>query len=149
LERTPFLTGEYRHALDDRGRVAVPARFRPRLSAGATITRWLDTCVAVYPRDAWEELADKLRALPLTNAQARQFARFMASGAVDAELDKQGRLLVPQYLRSYAGLETGEVVVVGALNRLEIWTPGAWEPYRGRMEDEPEALAEQLQDLGI
>jgi MraZ protein len=149
VERTPFLTGEYRHALDDRGRVAVPARFRPRLSAGATITRWLDSCIAVYPRDAWEELAEKLRGLPLTNPQAREFARFMASGAVDAELDKQGRLLVPQYLRGYAGLETGEVVVVGALNRLEIWNPSSWEPYRGRMENEPEALAEQLQDLGI
>lgn len=149
MERTPFLTGEYRHALDDRGRVAVPARFRPRLSAGTTITRWLDTCVAVYPRDAWEELAEKLRALPLTNPQARQFSRFMASGAVDAELDKQGRLLVPQYLRTYAGLAIGEVVVVGALNHLEIWNPSAWEPYRGRMENEPEALAEQLQDLGI
>ena len=149
MERTPFLTGEYRHALDDRGRVAVPARFRTRLSDGATLTRWLDTCIAVYPRDAWEELADKLRALPLTNQRAREFSRFMASGAVEAELDKQGRLLVPQYLRSYAGLETGEVVVVGALNRLEIWAPSAWEPYRGRMENEPEAVAEQLQDLGI
>jgi MraZ protein len=85
----------------------------------------------------------------LTNPQAREFARFMSSGAVDAELDKQGRLLVPQYLRTYAGLETGEVVVVGALNRLEIWTPSAWEPYRSRIEGAPEALAEQLQDLGI
>jgi MraZ protein len=149
VERTGFLIGEYRHALDDRGRVAVPSRFRQRLSGGATITRWLDACVAVYPRDAWEELAEKLRALPLSNPQAREFARFMASGAVDAELDKQGRLLVPQYLRTYAGLETGEVVVVGALNHLEIWSASAWDPYRGRMEDQPEAVAEKLQDLGI
>jgi MraZ protein len=149
VERTGFLIGEYRHALDDRGRVAVPSRFRQRLSGGATITRWLDACVAVYPRDAWEELAEKLRALPLSNPQAREFARFMASGAVDAELDKQGRLLVPQYLRTYAGLETGEVVVVGALNHLEIWSASALDPYRGRMEDQPEAVAEKLQDLGI
>jgi MraZ protein len=149
VERSAFLTGEYRHALDDRGRVAVPARFRTRLAEGTTLTRWLDSCIAVYPRDAWEELAEKLRALPLTNPQAREFARFMASGAVEAELDKQGRLLVPQYLRQYAALEPGEVVVVGALNRLEIWSAAAWEPYRGRMENAPEALAEQLQDLGI
>lgn len=149
MERTPFLTGEYRHALDDRGRVAVPARFRTRLATGATVTRWLDSCIAVYPRDAWEELAEKLRSLPLTNPQARQFARFMASGAVEVELDKQGRILVPQYLRTYAGLEAGELVVVGALNHLEIWAPAAWEPYRGRMENAPEDLAEQLQDLGI
>lgn len=149
MERNPFLTGEYRHALDDRGRIAVPARFRARLSAGATLTRWLDSCIAVYPRDAWAELAEKLRGLPLTSTSAREFARFMSSGAVDVELDKQGRLLVPGFLRSYAGLEPGEVVVVGALNRLEIWTPTAWEPYRARIENAPEALAEQLQDLGI
>ena len=149
MERTPFLTGEYRHALDDRGRIAVPARFRTRLSEGATLTRWLDKCIAVFPRDAWEELAEKLRSLPLTSPQAREFARFMASGAVEAELDQQGRLLVPSYLRTYAALEMGEVIVVGALNRLEIWAPGAWEPYRDRIENAPEALAEQLQDLGI
>jgi MraZ protein len=149
LERTPFLTGEYRHALDDRGRIAVPARFRTRMAEGATLTRWLDACLAVFPRDAWAELAEKLRSLPLTSTQARQFGRFMSSGAVDVELDRQGRLLVPGYLRSYAGLEPGEVIVVGALNRLEIWAPSAWEPYRSRIEDAPEALAEQLQDLGI
>jgi MraZ protein len=149
VERTPFLTGEYRHALDDRGRIAVPSRFRGRLSDGATLTRWLDACLAVFPRDAWAELAEKLRGLPLTSTKAREFARFMSSGAVEVELDKQGRLLVPGYLRTYAALEPGEVIVVGALNRLEIWAPAAWEPYRARIEDAPEALAEQLQDLGI
>ena len=149
MERTPFLTGEYRHTLDDRGRVAVPARFRARLAEGATLTRWLDSCVAVFPREAWDELADKLRALPVGSADARQFARFMASGAVEVDLDRQGRLLVPGYLRAYAGLQPGEVVVVGALSRLEIWAPSAWEPYRSRIEGSPEALAEQLQDLGI
>lgn len=149
MERTPFLTGEYRHALDDRGRIAVPARFRGRLSEGATLTRWLDACLAVFPRDAWAELAEKLRGLPLTSTKAREFGRFMSSGAVDVELDRQGRLLVPGYLRTYAALEPGEVIVVGALNRLEIWAPAAWEPYRSRIEGAPEALAEQLQDLGI
>jgi transcriptional regulator MraZ len=149
LERTPFLTGEYRHALDDRGRIAVPARFRLRLAEGATLTRWLDECLAVFPRDAWAELAEKLRSLPLTSTQAREFARFMASGAVEVELDRQGRLLVPGYLRTYAALQPGEVIIVGVLNRLELWAPSAWEPYRSRIEDAPEALAEQLQDLGI
>lgn len=149
MERTPFLTGEYRHALDDRGRIAVPARFRARLAEGATLTRWLDACLAVFPREAWDELAGKLRGLPLTSAKAREFGRFMSSGAVEVELDRQGRLLVPGYLRTYAGLEPGEVIVVGALNRLEIWAPSAWQPYRSRIEDAPEALAEQLQDLGI
>lgn len=149
MERASFLTGEFRHALDDRGRVAIPVRFRPRLAAGATLARWLDGCLAVFPADAWSELAGKLQALPTTNAAARQFGRFMSSGAVEVELDRQGRLLVPGYLRSYAGLELGELVVVGALNRLEIWAPSRWQPYRSQIEDEPEALAEHLADLGI
>ncbi len=149
MDRISFLTGEFRHALDDRGRVAIPARFRPRLGQGATLARWLDGCLAIFPADAWEELAAKLQALPTTNAAARQFGRFMSSGAVEVELDKQGRVLVPGYLREYAAIESGEVVVVGALNRLEIWAPSAWQPYRSKIEDEPEALAEHLAELGI
>ncbi|MDQ6682889.1 MAG: division/cell wall cluster transcriptional repressor MraZ [Chloroflexota bacterium] len=149
MDRPAFLTGEYRHALDDRGRVAVPMRFRARLGEGATLARWLDGCLAVFPHEEWGDLAAKLRGLPLTNPRAREFARFMSSGAVDAELDRQGRLLVPAYLREYAGLQVGEVVVVGALNRLEIWAPSAWQPYRSKIEDAPEELAEHLEDLGI
>jgi MraZ protein len=149
MQPSSFLTGEFRHTLDDRSRVAVPVRFRTRLAEGATLARWLDKCLGLFPRDEWEELAAKLRALPITNANAREFGRFMSSGAVDVELDKQGRVLVPGYLREYAGLSEGEVVVVGALNRLEIWSPAAWLPYRARIEDAPEALAEHLADLGI
>jgi MraZ protein len=149
MERTSFLTGEFRHALDDRGRVAVPARFRGRLGEGATLARWLDRCLGLFPQDEWEELAAKLRGLPLTNPRAREFARFMSSGAVEVDLDRQGRVLVPSYLREYAGITEGEVVVVGALNRLELWAPSAWQPYRAKIEDEPEALAEHLADLGI
>jgi len=135
--------------MDDRGRVAVPARFRARLAEGATLARWLDGCLGVFPRDAWEALATKLRDLPMASGSAREFARFMASGAIEAELDRQGRLLIPGYLRTYAGLEIGEVIVVGALSRLEIWAPARWEPYRSKIENAPEELAEHLQDLGI
>jgi MraZ protein len=149
MERAAFLTGEFRHALDDRGRVAVPIRFRPRLAQGATLARWLDGCLAVFPAETWDDLAARLQALPTTNAAARQFGRFMSSGALEVGLDRQGRLLVPGYLREYAGLDLGEVVVVGALNRLEIWSPTRWQPYRSQIEDSPEALAEHLADLGI
>ena len=149
MQPSSFLTGEFRHTLDDRSRVAVPVRFRTRLAQGATLARWLDKCLGLFPHDEWEELAAKLRGLPLTNPNAREFARFMSSGAVDVELDKQGRILVPGYLREYAGLSEGEVIVVGALNRLEIWAPAAWLPYRSKIEDEPEALAEHLAGLGI
>ena len=149
MQPSSFLTGEFRHTLDDRSRVAVPVRFRTRLAQGATLARWLDRCLGLFPHDEWEELAAKLRGLPLTNPNAREFARFMSSGAVEVELDKQGRILVPGYLREYAGLTEGEVIVVGALNRLEIWAPAAWLPYRSKIEDEPEALAEHLAGLGI
>jgi MraZ protein len=149
MQPSSFLTGEFRHTLDDRSRVAVPVRFRTRLAEGATLARWLDKCLGLFPHDEWDELAAKLRGLPLTNARAREFARFMSSGAVEVQLDKQGRILVPGYLREYAGLSEGEVIVVGALNRLEIWAPAAWLPYRSKIEDEPEALAEHLADLGI
>jgi MraZ protein len=149
MPQAPFLTGEFRHALDDRGRIAIPVRFRARLAPGATLARWLDRCLGLFPVEEWASLAEKIRALPMTNPNAREFARFMSSGAVDVELDRQGRLLVPSYLREYAGLSEGEVVVVGALNRLEIWAPSAWQPYRAKIEDAPEELAAHLQDLGI
>jgi len=149
MAQASFLTGEFRHALDDRGRIAIPSRFRGRMAEGATLARWLDRCLGVFPAEEWNVLAEKLRALPMTNPNAREFARFMSSGAVDVELDRQGRLLVPSYLREYAGLTDGEAVVVGALNRLEIWAPSAWQPYRTRIEDAPEELAAHLQDLGI
>jgi MraZ protein len=149
MAQATYFTGEFRHALDDRGRIAIPVRFRPRLAEGATLARWLDRCLGVFPADEWSSLAEKIRALPMTNPNAREFARFMSSGAADVELDRQGRLLVPSYLREYAGLSEGEVMVVGALNRLEIWAPSAWQPYRAKIEDAPEELAAHLQDLGI
>jgi MraZ protein len=149
MAQATYFTGEFRHALDDRGRVAIPVRFRPRLAEGATLARWLDRCLGVFPTDEWSSLVEKIRALPMTNTNAREFARFMSSGAVDVELDRQGRLLVPAYLREYARLTEGEVMVVGALNRLEIWAPSAWQPYRAKIEDAPDELAAHLQDLGI
>lgn len=149
MDRSSTFTGEFRHALDDRGRVAIPVRFRARLAAGATLARWLDGCLSVFPAEAWDELAEKLRQLPVTNRNAREFARFMSSGAVDVELDRQGRLLIPGYLREYAAIGTGEVVVVGALNRIELWAPARWQPYRAGLEEAPETLAEHLADLGI
>jgi MraZ protein len=147
-ERTTF-TGEFRHTLDERGRVAIPARFRGRLAQGATLARWLDGCLALFPVDEWDALAAKLRGLPSTDPVGRQFSRFMSSGAVEVELDRQGRILVPGYLRDYAGLAGGEVVLVGALGRLELWAAPRWERYRSSLEESPEALAERLADLGI
>ena len=143
-----MFTGEYRHSVDAKGRIAVPARFRARLQDGAFVSRWLDACLAIWARDAWERLAAKVAALPtVENAGARAFSRFVFASAVGVDLDAQGRFVLPAYLREAAGLK-GEAVVVGSLDHAEIWAPARWDDYRRALE-EPEALAAHLAGLGI
>jgi MraZ protein len=140
-------TGEYHHAIDDKGRVAVPARFRAELAGGALVSKWIDGCLALHPRGEWDVLATKVSSLPVTDAGARTFQRFIFGAAFEVELDRQGRVVIPAVLREFAGLES-DAVVVGSRNHLELWEPGAWATYSARM-DEPEALAQHLQGLGI
>jgi MraZ protein len=140
-------TGEYRHAVDEKGRLSVPARFRAQLDGGAVVARWLDTCLAIFPRPAWEDLATKVGSLPITDASARIFQRYVFAGAFEAELDRQGRILVPTSLRTFAELE-GEAVVVGSRDHAEIWAPPRWDDYRRGLED-PDALAQAIAGLGI
>ena len=142
-----MFTGEYRHTVDDKGRLAVPVRFRADLAQGAVVSKWIDGCLALFPRAAWDELAEKTAALPVTDQGARTFQRFLFGTAFDIELDRQGRLVVPAVLRTFAGLES-EVVVVGSRNHLEFWSPASWQQYSAQM-DQPEVLAEHLQGLGI
>ena len=143
-----MFTGEYRHSVDAKGRIAVPARFRARLQDGAFVSRWLDACLAIWPRDAWERLAGKVAALPtVENAGARAFSRYVFASAVEVDFDGQGRFVLPAYLREAAGLE-GEAVIVGSLDHAEIWAPARWDDYRRALE-EPEALAAHLAGLGI
>ena len=104
--------GEYNHTIDGKGRVIVPAKFRDALGDGFVVTKGLDGCLFVYPPDAWQAFEEKLQSLPLTNKNSRQFARFFLAGAASCEVDKQGRILLPQVLREFAGLEK-EVVMVG------------------------------------
>jgi MraZ protein len=140
-------TGEYRHSVDDKGRVAVPAKFRVQLDGGAFIARWLDACLAIFPRAAWQELADKVGALPIGDASARTFSRTLFANAYEIEPDRQGRIVLPAGLREVAGL-TVEAVLVGARDHAEIWAPERWQDYRRAM-DAPEAMAEHLSGLGI
>ncbi len=142
-----MFTGEYHHAVDEKGRVAVPARFRAELSGGALVSKWIDGCLAITPRAAWDALAARAATLPVTDAGARTFQRFIFGTAFDADLDRQGRLVVPAVLREFAGLE-GEAVVVGSRDHLELWSPKRWAEYSVRM-DTPEVLAQHLQGLGI
>jgi MraZ protein len=140
-------TGEYRHAVDDKGRVAVPVRFRAELTGGAAVSKWIDGCIAIHPRAAWEALANRVGALPVTDASARVFQRYIFGTAFEVELDRQGRVVVPSVLREFAGLKD-EAVVVGSRDHLELWAPDAWAAYSARMDD-PDVLAAHLQGLGI
>ena len=140
--------GEYQHTLDTKGRLSVRAKFREDLGAGAVLTRGLDHCLFLFPMDEWRVLEEKLKTLPLTKAGARQFVRFLFSGATECELDKQGRLIVPQNLRDYAKIQK-DAVVIGVSNRIEIWSKETWEAYVEEAEESYEAIAESIVDLGI
>ena len=139
--------GEYRHTVDEKGRLAVPSRFRAELAEAPVITRWLDSCLAIFPRAEFDRLADRVAALPLGDANARSFRRHVFAHAFEVELDRQGRVLVPPSLREWAALGT-EAVIVGGHDHVELWTPDAWTSYSAAM-SAPEVLAEHLQGLGF
>lgn len=141
--------GEYHHAIDAKGRIAVPTKYRELLSGGVVVTRGLDRCLFIYTAAAWAELAGKLAALPLSKANTRSFARFLLAGAMDAELDRQGRIVIPEYLRSFAGIQKS-VVLAGLYNRIEVWDAEAWERYRSNAEGGSSEVAEALGvELGV
>lgn len=142
-----MFTGEYRHAIDAKGRVAVPARFRAELAQGAFVSRWIDTCLAIFPRPEWERLADRVSELPFSDAGARVFSRFVFSGAFEFTLDAQGRLVLPPALREFASLND-DAVVVGARDHIELWEPKKWDAYSSGMND-ADALAARIENLGI
>jgi MraZ protein len=139
--------GEYRHNVDDKGRIAVPSKFRAQLAGGAVVSRWLEHCLAIHTRDGWEALAAKVAGLPITDADARLFGRFLFAGAFEADLDRQGRVVIPAYLRQETGLEE-EAVIVGSRDHAEIWAPARWDAYR-RALDDPDELARAISGLGI
>lgn len=140
--------GEYRHALDGKGRLAVPAKFRPALQVGCVVTRGIDACLFLFTKEEWGKLAEKITNLPLTQSNSRAFARLMLAGAMDLEVDGQGRILLPEYLRRYAGLKK-QTVIAGLSSRLEIWDAAAWDAYKQRTEASSSAIAEQLGSFGV
>ncbi len=140
--------GEYHHSIDSKGRLAVPVKFRNELAKGAVVTRGLDNCLFLYPQKDWEALAEKLSKLPISKANTRAFARLMLAGAMDCEIDKQGRIIVPEYLRTYATIKK-KTVIAGLYNRLEIWDEAAWNKYKTSTEKKGSDIAEALDDLGV
>jgi MraZ protein len=143
-----MILGEFKHNLDTKGRLAVPAKFREKLGAGAIITRGLDKCLFIFGATEWESLVQKLVNLPLAQANSRAFVRLMLAGASDAKVDAQGRILVPDYLRKYAGLKK-QAVVTGLYNRMEVWDEAEWQSYKQKTEASSDEIAEKLGELGI
>lgn len=140
--------GEYEHNLDDKGRLAVPSRFREELGDGVVVTRGFDRCLMGFPRAAWEQLAKRVNELSLGQNEARNLRRLLFSGAADLGLDRQGRILIPQNLREYAGLGD-QVIVAGLSTHFEIWAIGSWGQVLESLDTSAGAIAEQLAALGI
>ncbi|MDP3785037.1 MAG: division/cell wall cluster transcriptional repressor MraZ [bacterium] len=139
--------GEYIHNLDTKRRLAVPAKFRRQLGKQAVLTRGLEKCLTLYPLAEWEKVAGKLSELPMGQKDTRSFVRFFLSGAAEVELDGLGRVLIPDFLKDYAGLED-EVAITGVFKWVEIWNKKRWEEYKQGVEGEAGALAEKLGEIG-
>lgn len=140
--------GEYQHAIDPKGRLIVPVKFREGLGDTFVVTKGLDNCLFVYPMNEWKNLEAKLKALPFTKADARAFVRFFFSGATECELDKQGRILLPVNLREYAQMER-DVVVIGVSSRVEIWSKERWDNYSIQAEKDYANIAEKIVDFDL
>lgn len=138
--------GEYNHTIDTKGRLIIPSKFREALGEEFVVTKGLDGCLFVYDNNEWNAFEEKLKSLPLTNKDARQFVRFFLAGATMAEVDKQGRILIPSVLREFAGLEK-EVVLIGVASRVEIWSKDRWE--NAASYDDMEEIAEHMAELGL
>ncbi len=143
-----MLIGEYNHALDPKKRLAIPAKLRKEIGDTAVLTRGLETCLFLFPMKEWEIVAEKISQLPMGQRDSRGFARLLLSGASEVELDQLGRVLIPDYLRDYAGLQKA-VMVAGVGKRLEIWDATRWGAYKREIEKNGDQIAEKLGEIGM
>ncbi|MBE5758985.1 MAG: division/cell wall cluster transcriptional repressor MraZ [Clostridiales bacterium] len=143
-----MLLGEFQHSVDKKGRVFMPAKLREELGEKFIATRGIGKCLFVFPMDMWNELYEKLRQLPLTDKGAQQFTRMLFASATECEPDKQGRILLPQRLREYAGIDE-EATVIGVMTRVEIWSPENWSEYNNGSEDDFDDTLANLAGRGI
>ena len=142
-----MFVGRFEYTIDDKGRLTIPAKFRPELAGGLVVTRGIDRCLSIYPLSAWEPLARKVSALPMTDRSARAFRRLVFADACDTVPDQQGRVLIPPYLREYADLD-GNVVITGLSDHLEVWSRMNWDSERQHVEGK-DGNAEEWGNLGI
>lgn len=143
-----MLMGEFKHNIDAKGRLIMPSKFRDELGEKFVVTRGMDGCLFGYPQSEWEVLEEKLKEMPLAKKDARTFVRFFYSAATECEIDKQGRINIPQTLRSHASLEK-ECVVIGVSNRIEIWSQDKWDEFSDEAEANFDELAETMIDFGL
>lgn len=143
-----MLIGEHKHSIDPKKRLSIPARFRKEIGDRAVLTRGLDGCLFLFPLEEWDKLADKLGKLPIGQQDTRAFVRLILAGASEVETDQLGRILVPDFLRDYAGLKKS-VIIAGLFNRLEIWDDEKWTAYKTNLEKNSDRIAEKLGELGV
>lgn len=143
-----MLIGEYTHTFDDKNRLSLPAKFRKLLGKQVIVTRGLDRCLFVYSEKAWAKIAEKYGALSVAQSDTRRFNRFMLSGAAEVEVDSAGRILVPEFLATFAGLKD-KVILAGLYDRIEVWDQTAWSEDKQKIEGQADALAEKLGELGV
>ena len=140
--------GEYNHTIDTKSRIIIPSKIRESLGPSFIMTKGLDYCLFVYPQEEWRIFEEKLKKLPLTQKDARAFVRFFFAGAVECEVDKQGRVLIPLNLREHAKLKN-DAVIIGVSNRLEVWDKKNWEEYNENEDLSYDSIAEKMVELGI
>lgn len=148
LAQTPMFIGEFQATIDEKGRISIPAKFRPQLKNKVVVTRGLDSSLFLYTLDEWKKLAEKLASLPISTANTRAFSRLMLAGAMDCDIDKQGRIILPTYLQEFARIKK-KLVFAGLYNRIEIWSSDLWAKYKQRTEKDSNEIAEQLGSLGV
>ncbi len=143
-----MFVGEYTHSIDDKGRLTIPAKYRHEFEAGLFVTVGLDQCLWVFSRDGWERFSEKLASLPVGQQKTRQALRFFFSQATDALPDRQGRIILPDNLRSYANLQEG-ATLIGVGDKVEIWQPDRWEAQKAEQLANLEEIASELSNFGI
>ena len=143
-----MLIGEYTHSLDSKKRLSLPAKFRKEIGDEVVVTRGLDQCLFLFPLRTWKDIAGKLEKLPFGEATARGMSRFLLAGAVETQVDSAGRILIPDFLKDFAGLGS-TVVLAGVSDRVELWNEKTWGEYKRRIEEGADKMAQTLGNLGI
>jgi MraZ protein len=143
-----MLIGEYTHSVDDKKRISLPVKFRRELGRRVVVTHGLDNCLFLYPLAEWKKVSEKLGSLGMGQANTRGFNRFMLAGAVEIEVDTIGRILIPEFLKDFAGLGN-KVVFTGVHSRIEVWNDKRWKQYKGRVLKQADQLAEKLGEIGV